>query len=440
MFKHILPPDTVPDGNSLAIYSGANLVGIIFVVGDKLGFRYAPEWQKEGIPLSPRLNFDAPAKSEDIHAFFDAFMPEGQRREFLVEQEKLPANDLVGYLRRHGQDLPGSLHAEPVGKSEDRDVTSEILGSIGNDMPLTGLLPHSLLPGVNDKTPVVAKKTGSGWRFRLSNIEHPSTHIIKKGNDLCINEAFCMRLAQLCGFSAMDSDILSVNGNLAFITERFDREILPDGRIRRIEQKDFCQLAGLPSDQKYCRAGFGLTNEKIAALLPKSEIPAFLAGSIFSLVIGNSDDHGKNYALLYRDERRPELAPLYDLASISGLLFFDKKAHASTRLSRPIGNAVYDIYIKPDDLRRHAEIFGVEAKDLACILDETVRLVDANADKAAKDIQERLETLHVPTVEVAYLRAHMHGRIEEFYGKLAKDFLEFSSPEMETPQISFGLR
>lgn len=426
-FKHILAPEDIPDGNSVAIYSGASLVGFLFFTDDKLGFQYTPEWREKGEPLSPYLPFNTPLKSEDIHIFFNAFMPEGRRRDIMIRHDKLPGNDLVGYLRRHGQDLPGSFHAEPIGKSDDRDITAEVMRSIGDEFPLTSLHPHSLLSGVDDKIPAIAHKTAKGWQFRLSTTEKPSTHIIKKGNGLCINETFCMRLAQLCGLPAMDSDILSVEGKLAFITKRYDREKRPDGTVRRIEQKDFCQLANLDADQKYCRAGLGLTNEKIAALLPKSEVNAFLAGSMFSLVIGNSDDHGKNYALLYKDEKNPTLAPFYDLASISGYLCFDENARASTRLARPIGKAVYDVYIKSDDLCRHAEIFGVTAKDLANILDEIVRQVDLNADAAACDTIEKLG--EYPTDEVEFLRQHMHGRVEEFYGKLAKDFLRVSTPK-----------
>ncbi len=35
----------------------------------------------------------------------------------------------------------------------------------------------------------------------------------------------------------------------------------------------------------------------------------------FSVLIGNGDMHLKNWSLIYRDRRRPELSPAYDLLS-----------------------------------------------------------------------------------------------------------------------------
>lgn len=417
-FRHILPPDNIPDGDTVAIYANDTLAGILFVTNGHLGFRYAPGWT-DG-PISSCLPIPGTYRSGDIHNYFDAFMPEGKRRENLVAQDKVPGNDLVSYLRRHGQDLPGDLHAEPLGKSDDSDVTDEIRRRIGDRLSFSLLPQHSLLPGVDDKIAVVAEKISGEWRFRLPGIDTPSTHIIKKGNGLCVNEAFCMLLAKKCGLPVMISDILAVNGQPAFITERYDRKRLPDGRILRIRQEDFCQLANRPSEQKYFRAGMGLSNEDIARLLPASEIPAFIAESVFSLVIGNSDDHGKNYSLLYEDGKAC-LAPLYDLASISGYLLHDPNARGSTRLARPIGEAIHDIDLTVDDLKAHADIFGMDQDDFAAIFQETVRAVDANADDAATIIRKRLTELNLPKEEAEFLRVHMHGRVEELYADLAKE-------------------
>lgn len=417
---HILPPDEIPDADTVAIYANDVLVGILFIANGHLGFRYSPDWT--GGPISSCLPVSGICKSDDIHNYFDAFMPEGKRRESLIDQDRIPGNDLVSYLRRHGQDLPGDLYAEPLGRSDGRDMTDEIRRRIGSGLPFSLLPQHSLLPGVDDKLAVVARKISGKWHFRLPDITTPSTHIIKKDNGLCTNEAFCTLLAKKCGLPVMPSDIIAVNRQPAFITERYDRKRLPDGRILRIRQEDFCQLANRPSEQKYFRAGMGLSNEDIARLLPASEIPAFIAGSMFSLIIGNSDDHGKNYSLLYENGEQ-RFAPLYDLASISEHLLYDPDARGSTRLARPVGKAIYDIDLTVDDLKAHADVFGIDQDDFATIFQEMVRTIDANTDDAAEMIHERLMDLRLPGEEAEFLRAHIHGRIEELYADLAKELV-----------------
>ena len=47
---------------------------------------------------------------------------------------------------------------------------------------------------------------------------------------------------------------------------------------------------------------------------PVLDIPNFINGLIFNVLIGNADAHGKNYSLLYSGSER-RLSPYYDLVS-----------------------------------------------------------------------------------------------------------------------------
>jgi serine/threonine-protein kinase HipA len=47
---------------------------------------------------------------------------------------------------------------------------------------------------------------------------------------------------------------------------------------------------------------------------PVLDIPAFINGLIFNVLIGNADAHGKNFSLLYSGGER-RLSPFYDLVS-----------------------------------------------------------------------------------------------------------------------------
>lgn len=420
MPKHIFRDDfPINNESAVNILCDGYLVGVLSATREGLEFSYGEEWTRNGDPLSPLLPFGKRHKSEDVHAYFDSFLPEGKRRDILMSQDKLPAHDLVGFLRRHGEDLPGMLYAEPLGKSNDsEDITGRVAGLIASGGSLADIRQHSLLSGVDDKIAVIAEKTGDEWHFRVSNIENPSTHIIKKGNSLCVNEFFSSTLAGLCGVNVMPSDILSYNGEEAFITRRFDRKTLPDGKITRIEQKDFCQLAGKKPDEKYFRLYHGFSNDdlaKILSSLSRKETWSFLSGAMFSLVIGNSDDHGKNYAILYDGE--PKISPFYDLASISGYLLFDENATGTTRLARPIGKALYDADLTPADMRAHAKLLGVNFSEFAAFFSKIVNSVRKNANEAHRIVSGRLNELGLSkkTGEADFLREHMLGRCDEFY-------------------------
>ncbi|MEC9481851.1 MAG: HipA domain-containing protein, partial [Halomonas sp.] len=90
------------------------------------------------------------------------------------------------------------------------------------------------------------------------------------------------------------------------------------GRLRRLHQLDFCQLAGTPSLIKYeSDGGPGLV--RCRELLQRSGAPAkdlqrLIGWFFFNLLIGNNDSHAKNLAILYTHEG-PRLAPFYDLMS-----------------------------------------------------------------------------------------------------------------------------
>ena len=95
---------------------------------------------------------------------------------------------------------------------------------------------------------------------------------------------------------------------------------MPDeqGRLQRLHQLDFCQLAGTPSLIKYeSDGGPGLV--RCRELLqqvgtPAKDLQRLIAWFFFNLLIGNNDSHAKNLSVLYTEEG-PRLAPFYDLMS-----------------------------------------------------------------------------------------------------------------------------
>ncbi len=113
-------------------------------------------------------------------------------------------------------------------------------------------------------------------------------------------------------------DLLKIAGKDVFVIERYDR--IKDGNlIQRLHQEDFCQALGIMSTSKYQNdGGPGIadifnTITKVCTV-PALETQKFLRYVIFNYLMGNCDSHGKNYSLLYKNNR-VELSPLYDVVS-----------------------------------------------------------------------------------------------------------------------------
>jgi serine/threonine-protein kinase HipA len=102
---------------------------------------------------------------------------------------------------------------------------------------------------------------------------------------------------------------------------RFDRESDAEGGIVRVHQEDMCQALGILPAAKYEEGG-GPSVAAIVHLLRSlgtahaaRDINTFIKAVLLNFLLGNSDAHGKNFALLHDGETGIRLAPLYDIVS-----------------------------------------------------------------------------------------------------------------------------
>ena len=93
----------------------------------------------------------------------------------------------------------------------------------------------------------------------------------------------------------------------AYIVKRFDR----DGE-RRIHIEDFAQIFGLYPGDKYGKISYRNIAHVIWRETGETGLREFIARFVFNAAIGNGDMHAKNWSLIYRDGRTPELSPGYD--------------------------------------------------------------------------------------------------------------------------------
>ena len=149
----------------------------------------------------------------------------------------------------------------------------------------------------------------------------------------------------------------------ALLITRFDRALTGDGRIVRIHQEDFAQALGLPAALKYERRGTpgrrfdapAIRRVLEATVDPAGEKDIFIKATLFDLMIGNTDGHAKNFALLHDRGGRIRMAPRYDLLPTR------LDANLTEELAFRIGAADRLAAITADDFAAFLQALGIES-------------------------------------------------------------------------------
>src|SRR3990167_1710561 len=125
-------------------------------------------------------------------------------------------------------------------------------------------------------------------------------------------EDLTMHLAGIAKLNVALHGLLPMpDGNLAYITKRFDRQ----GK-KKIAIEDLCQLSYQLTEDKYKSS-----HEKVGKVIyrytttPGDEILKFFELILFCFIIGNADMHLKNFSLITEDLSNITLSPCYDLLS-----------------------------------------------------------------------------------------------------------------------------
>ena len=138
--------------------------------------------------------------------------------------------------------------------------------------------------------------------------------------DVARNEHFTMQLAsQVFKLeTAINGLIAFSDGELAYITKRFDR----DNGVK-IRQEDFASLAERSEQSHGKNYKYDYSYEEIGELI-KKYLPAYKVEMVnyfklvfFNYLVGNGDAHLKNFSVLQRNTNDYGLTPAYDLLSSS---------------------------------------------------------------------------------------------------------------------------
>lgn len=265
-------------------------------------------------------------------AFFQNLLPEGHNRDRLAAERGCAPEDEFELLAAAGHDLMGACEVEPVPPQQDiPHVVRHWHTALGLDVLEPGFVEEPVedaasLPGVvtkfsavHDGRRYVVKRHGAAGQFilKLPSTQHP---------DLVANEYTGYQLCQALGLDCAVARVIArtdaelpeqVPFDDILAVQRFDRHL-----GQRVHMEEFAQALRYEPRHKY---GKGIVQDygQMLRLLdryssrPAQDVREFLGRFVAFIVMGNTDAHLKNWALLYPDGRIPRLAPLYDPVCVS---------------------------------------------------------------------------------------------------------------------------
>jgi serine/threonine-protein kinase HipA len=334
-----------------------------------------------------------------LPAWFANLLPEGALRQQIVRE--MGGGNIGDFtlLLRLGGYLPGAVSVH--GEAEPSDDTShEFDQGAVPDHPLR----HSLA-GFQLKYTVSADRLtfpvsgeGKWWIAKLPD---------RALRDLTVNEYLTMRWLADAGFPVPPVHLMPAHavGGIPdglvdpaepiYLIERFDR--VADGRVH---VEDFAQVADVEPMFKYSQSG--ATYDALAAVVHQLAGPQdyadYVRRLVAMLVIGNTDAHLKNWALIYPDGRLARLAPVYDFHSLT---IYNKYKYAPLALS--LSDETVPSAIEHDSFRRMADRCGADPAETIGYVGEAVhRLREAWSGELRQEAKSRFPAL----------AAHFTQRIE----------------------------
>jgi len=322
-----------------------------------ISFRYLVDALPHPLSLSLPLR-EEPFGDAVSRAFFANLLFENAQREQIMQRYSLDFGDVVGLLEHLGSDCPGSVSCVPLGAGPakmpgDLLTDYDVLDDHELQRIMASLRDRRRLPDdARDPSPLagaqgkVALSQLPDGRFAMPKrgLNVPTTHILKvprPADMITVDQEHLLMgiMGEVQRHPVADTAVLGEGPLRGLLITRFDR-VVEGTAVRRLHQEDFAQALGLGPHLKYERNGteehrFSAT--AVGALLTQTANPgrarqAFLEVTLANILLGNTDNHAKNHALLYSGPR-PQFAPIYDVAPV---LLDDQVTH---QLSFDIGAA-----------------------------------------------------------------------------------------------------
>jgi serine/threonine-protein kinase HipA len=262
-----------------------------------------------------------------LHGFvppwFEGLLPEGALRELVITEMGPGDHDDFDVLTRLGADLPGAVLVTPetdapltAGPVEFRNV-----GGFRATVP-RGLVKFSLagiqlkftanpegnrltVPGAADTGRCIIKVASE--RFRdLPQAEYGAMELARM---IGVETAHC-RLVPREAVSGVPDELLA-HGPDVLVVDRFDRT----ADRKRIHMEDAAQIVGATGDRKYTMA----TSETVVNMIRRfssdnrADILEAVRRLVADVLVGNGDNHLKNWSFLFPAIGQVRLSPAYDI-------------------------------------------------------------------------------------------------------------------------------
>lgn len=266
-------------------------------------------------------------RNRALPPYFANLIPEpGPLRNFLEKSLNINPNDDMVLLEAVGNDLPGAVRVLPTDEIHQFEPaledTSTELSFNGNEANQKTSKLRFSLAGVQMKFSVLRNPE----KISLPAHNQDGDWIVKFGSpsfpDLVENEYAIMEWARASGFDVPECHIQSITtvdeslgnnwmfGDKVFVIRRYDRT-----SNSRLHQEDFAQVTGLKPILKYDQIKYEQCAAIIGQLMGEEGYNEFIRRLVFTIASGNADAHLKNWSLLYKDGKNPNLAPMYDQLS-----------------------------------------------------------------------------------------------------------------------------
>ena len=242
---------------------------------------------------------------------------------------------------------------------------------------------HMSISGVQDKISLKLVRgklvpTERDGEYILKPV--PTADIARFKADVPANEHLTMQIAaQVFGIpSAVNAVVQFADGELAYVTRRFDRR----GGVK-IGQEDFCQLSNRTEETAGRNYKYDGTYEEAGRILHRYckayrvEIEKLFALIVFNYVFSNGDAHLKNFSLFESEFGDYILTPAYDLISTS--LHFPNEARTALDLFDSFESKSFrqNAFYKRPDFLKLAELYGMDISRAEQCLQQFAKREDA---------------------------------------------------------------
>jgi serine/threonine-protein kinase HipA len=323
--RHTHDPTTVYVWIWLPAATEPVVCGRLDDVDGRLWFTYAQSYRNRPDAVSvftPELPLDVvgpqvSADGERLPLCIDDAMPDSWGRRLVNYRLGAGFAELseLTYLLASGSDRIGALDfqassTEYVPRDGDAPALTDLADAarrIEAGEPLDDRLADALLHGTSIGGARPKALLQLGERSVIAKFSSTTdTYPVVQG------EFLAMTLAQRCGLSVAEVELVEVHRRAALLVERFDRP----GEARRLRVVSALTVLGLNAFPSGRYASYSYTAFADAIRRSFTDPDATLAelfGRIaFNILCGNTDDHGRNHAVLVHEDGL-RLSPAYDV-------------------------------------------------------------------------------------------------------------------------------